>query len=84
MRVFWRILAVLGGVVVLLLIAVAIAVSTVDVKEFVGPIKARVKASTGRDLDVRGGVDLKVGLEPKLVLDDVTLGNAGGARRRRW
>ncbi len=76
MRVFWRILAVLGGVVALLLIAVAIAVSTVDVKEFVGPIKARVKAATGRDLDVRGGVDLKFGLEPKLVLDDVTLGNA--------
>lgn len=76
MRVFWRILAVLGGVVVLLLISVAIAVRTVDVREFVGPIKERVKEATGRDLDVRGGIDLKLGLEPKLVLDDVTLGNA--------
>lgn len=76
MRIFWRTLAVLGGVVVLLLISVAIAVRTVDVREFVGPIKERVKEATGRDLEVRGGIDLKLGLEPKLVLDDVTLGNA--------
>ncbi len=76
MRIFWRTLAVLGGVVVLLLIAVAIAVHSVDVKEFIGPIQQRVKAATGRDLEVHGGISLKLGLEPKLVLDDVTLGNA--------
>ncbi len=76
MRIFWRTLAVLGGLVVLLLIAVAIAVRTVDVKEFLGPIQQRVKDATGRDLTVRGGIDLKLGLEPKLVLDDVTLSNA--------
>src|SRR6266545_4378695 len=76
MRIFWRTLAVFGGVVLLLLIAVAIAVHTVDVKEFIGPIQQRVKDATGRDLEVRGGIDLKLGLEPKLVLDDVTLGNA--------
>jgi uncharacterized protein involved in outer membrane biogenesis len=76
MRIFWRTLAVLGGIVVLLLIAVAIAVRTVDVKEFLGPIQQRVKDATGRDLTVRGGIDLKLGLEPRLVLDDVTLSNA--------
>src|SRR5215472_17454188 len=76
MRIFWRTLAVLGGIVVLLLIAVAIAVRTVDVREFLGPIQKRVKDATGRDLTVRGGIDLKLGLEPKLVLDDVTLANA--------
>ena len=76
MRIFWRTLAVLGGVVLLLLIAIAIAIRTVDVKEFIGPIQQRVKEATGRDLTVRGGIDLKLGLEPKLVLDDVTLGNA--------
>src|SRR5438128_2026844 len=81
MRIFWRALAVLGGVVVLLLIAVAIAVHTVDVKEFIGPIKQRVKDATGRDLEVRGGIDLKLGLEPKLVLDDVTLGNAAWSKQ---
>src|SRR5438876_9031332 len=81
MRIFWRTLAALGGVVVLLLIAVAIAVHTVDVNEFLGPIKQRVKDATGRDLEVRGGIDLKLGLEPKLVLDDVTLGNAAWSKQ---
>src|SRR5437763_4565126 len=76
MRIFWRTLAVLGGVVLLLLIAIAIAIRTVDVKEFIGPIQQRVKEATGRDLTVRGGIDLKLGLEPKLVLDDVALANA--------
>jgi uncharacterized protein involved in outer membrane biogenesis len=76
MRIFWRTLAVLGGIVVLLLVAVAIAVRTVDVREFLGPIQQRVKDATGRDLGVRGGIELKLGLEPRLVLDDVTLSNA--------
>ena len=76
MRIFWRTLAVLGGIVVLLLIAVAVAVHTVNVREFLGPIQQRVKDATGRDLTVGGGIDLKLGLEPKLVLDDVTLTNA--------
>lgn len=76
MRIFWRTLAALGGIVVLLLIAVAIAVRTVDVREFLGPIEQRVREATGRDLAVRGGIALKLGLEPKLVLDDVTLSNA--------
>ena len=76
MPVFWRTLAVLGSVALVLLIAIAITVSTVDVGEFVGPIKARVKEATGRDLTVGGGIDLKLGFEPRLVLDDVTLGNA--------
>jgi uncharacterized protein involved in outer membrane biogenesis len=76
MRIFWRTLAVFGGVVLLLLIAVAIAIHTVDVREFLGPIQQRVKDATGRELTVRGGIDLKLGLEPKLVLDDVALGNA--------
>ena len=76
MRIFWRTLSVLGGLVLLLLVAVAIAVRTVDVKEFIGPIQQRVKDATGRELNVRGGIDLKLGLEPKLVLDDVTLSNA--------
>jgi AsmA family protein len=76
MRVFWRTLAILGAAVVLLLVAVAIAVRSVDVRQFVGPVKERVKAATGRDLEVRGDIRLKLGLEPKLVVEDVSLSNA--------
>ncbi len=76
MGMFGRILAIAVGIIVLLLIAVAIAVSAIDVNSFVGPIQARVKDETGRDLAIRGRVDLKLSLEPKLVVSDVTLGNA--------
>jgi uncharacterized protein involved in outer membrane biogenesis len=76
MRIFLRLLAVIGGVVVLLLVAVAVAIRSVDVNELVGPIQQRVKEATGRDLTIRGGIDLKFGLEPKLVIDGVSLGNA--------
>ena len=80
MRLFWRILAGIGGLLVLLLIAVAIAISTVDVKSFIGPVQKRVKDATGRDLTVGGGIDLKFSLEPKLVLQDVALSNPQGAK----
>jgi uncharacterized protein involved in outer membrane biogenesis len=76
MRLFWRILAGIGGLLLLLMIAVAIAVSTVDVKTFIGPIQKRVKDATGRDLTISGGIDLKLSLEPKVVIQDVALSNA--------
>ncbi|NDP43246.1 MAG: AsmA family protein [Aromatoleum sp.] len=76
MRIFWTILAVAGGIVVLALVGVAVAIWTVDVNTFVGPIQQRVKDATGRDLSIRGGIDINLSLEPRLVIEDVTLGNA--------
>jgi len=65
-----------GGLVALLGIAVAIAVATVDVRTFVAPVQARVKADTGRDLTFGGPLELKLSLEPRLVASDVSFGNA--------
>src|SRR5215831_13510578 len=81
MRIFWRTLAAIGGVVALLLIAVAIAVRSVDVNEFIRPLQQRVKDATGRDLAIRGGIDLKLGLTPSLVIDDVSLSNASWGKQ---
>jgi uncharacterized protein involved in outer membrane biogenesis len=81
MRIFWRTLAVIGSVVVLLLVAVAIAIHSVDVRQFVAPLQQRVKEATGRDLAIRGDISLKFGLEPKLVIDDVALSNASWAKQ---
>ena len=80
MRILWRSLAVVGGLVLLLIIAVAIAIRTVDVNDFVGPIQARVKENTGRELAIRGDIELKLSMEPKLVLNDVSLANAPWGR----
>jgi AsmA family protein len=76
MRLFWRILAAFGGVLLLLIIAVAIAVRTIDVNNFVAPMQKRVKDATGRDLVIRGGIDFKLSLEPELLIDDVSLSNS--------
>ena len=76
MRRFLIILAAAGGVVLLVLLGVTIAVWTVNPNEFVGPIQARVKAATGRDVAIGGGIDLKLGLVPRLVMNDVRVGNA--------
>jgi len=70
------ILGAAGGLVALLLIAVAIAVATVDPNRFVAPLAARVKAETGRTLAIGGPIDISVSLEPKIVLPDVSFGNA--------
>jgi uncharacterized protein involved in outer membrane biogenesis len=76
MRLFWRILAAFGGLILLLIVAVAIAVRTIDVNKFIAPLQQRVKEATGRDLVIRGGIDFKLSLEPMLVLDDVSLSNS--------
>ena len=70
------VLAAVGGLCVLALIVAAIAVATVDPRALIGPLQARVKAATGRDLVIAGPVDLRLSLQPKVVLNDVTLGNA--------
>lgn len=80
MRTTLTILGIAGGVVLLVLLGVAIAVWTVDPNQFIGPIQARIKASTGRDVAIKGGIDLKLGLEPKLVVNDVRIGNAPWAK----
>jgi uncharacterized protein involved in outer membrane biogenesis len=75
MRVALRILAIAGGIAVLALIVIAIAIATIDVNAFADPIRQRVRDATGRDF-VIGSIGLTRSLTPTLVLDDVALGNA--------
>jgi uncharacterized protein involved in outer membrane biogenesis len=81
-RAVWIILGAVAGLVALLLIGVAIAIATVDPSRFVAPLAARVKADTGRDLTVQGPVDIKLSLEPKIVLAGVAFGNAAWSKTR--
>src|SRR4029450_1118713 len=82
MPIFWTILGIAGSLVLLLLVAVAIAVWTVDVNQFVAPIQKKVKEATGREITIGGGVRLSLGLEPKLVLNDVHFGNPDWAKEK--
>jgi uncharacterized protein involved in outer membrane biogenesis len=76
------ILGAAAGLVALILIGVAIAVATLDPNRFVAPLAARVKAETGRTLAVRGPVEFKVSLEPRVVLPGVTFENAPWSKTR--
>ena len=76
MRTAWKILAGAGVLLLVLAVGIVIALSTIDVNTFIGPIQTRVKAATGRDLAVRGGGRIAFSLHPKVVLSDVTLSNA--------
>ncbi len=76
------ILGAAAGLVALLLIAVAVAVATVDPNRFVAPLAARVKAETGRNLTVQGPVEFKLSLEPKVVVPGVAFENAPWAAKQ--
>jgi len=76
MRTAWKILAVAGALAFLLLAGTFVALSTLDLDAFIGPVKDRVKAATGRELSIRGGVRLALSMQPRVVLTDVALGNA--------
>jgi|KBSSwiStaDraftv2_1062776.scaffolds.fasta_scaffold13876_9 uncharacterized protein involved in outer membrane biogenesis len=76
MRLFWRMLAGFGGLLFLVIVAAGITLRKFDANELIGPIQQHFRDATGRELTIRGGAELKLSLEPKLVIDDVALGNA--------
>ena len=75
-RVALIILGIAAGLTALILLAVAIAVAPFDPRTLVAPVQARVKSAIGRELTIAGPIDLKLSLEPKIVVSDVSLGNA--------
>ena len=73
MRTAWKVVA---GLAALAAAGIAVVVATFDANALLGPLQARVKAGTGRELAVRGGVRVAWSLEPRVVLADVALANA--------
>jgi len=65
-----------AGLFLLIVIGAAIAVATVDPNRLIDPVRARIKAATGRDLALNGKISIKPSLTPTLTIDDVSFGNA--------
>jgi len=80
MRISRRFLAIAGGGMLLVLLGVGIALSTLDLNAFVAPVLARIKVVTGREVTVGGRVSLRIGFRPKVVAHDVRLANAPWAK----
>jgi len=75
-RIALWVFGVATGLVVVGLVGVAIAVATIDINRLVASAQARVKTLTGRDLLISGGAKFEVSLEPKLIVNEVSFGNA--------
>ena len=71
-----KILKILAGLVVILIIAFIVFVSTFDVNKYKGQIITLVEQKTGRDFDIAGDLKLGVSLIPTIKIEKVKLGNA--------
>src|SRR5262249_41188848 len=72
-----RTIAITVAVVVVGLIAAALViVSTMDFNKYRGVIAEQVKGMTGRELAINGDLKLDLGLSPAIAVNDVTFANA--------
>src|SRR5215469_699104 len=73
----WALLA----VIVLAVVAGGVFVASFDPNSLTPRVVAAVKQQTGRDLAIKGGINLGLSLRPTVVLHDVTLSNPPGFSR---
>ncbi len=64
-----------GGVVLVIIVGIVIALSVIDVNQYRGVIQEQAKAATGREVSV-GEIELAISLSPAIVVHDVSVGNA--------
>ncbi|HVF64063.1 MAG TPA: AsmA family protein [Casimicrobiaceae bacterium] len=82
MRLLAKLVAGIVLVVVLLLGAIAVVVSTMDTTSLLAPIEAQLERATKRDVSLGTKASIDLSLTPTLKLDDVTLGNAAWGSER--
>lgn len=63
-----------------LLIVIAVVLSTIDFNQYKGLIAEKVKAATGRELTINGNLHVKLTLAPTVAVEDVTFANASWAK----
>ncbi|MGH8119979.1 MAG: AsmA family protein, partial [Gammaproteobacteria bacterium] len=69
-------LKIIGGLLVLLLIGLAIFISTFDVNKYKPRMITVVKEKTGRNFDITGDLKMAYSLIPTVAVDGVSFGNA--------
>lgn len=74
-RAFKYLAIVLGSLVALCLIAFAVLVN-LDFNDYKYMVEAEVREQTGRDLEIRGRLDVDISLQPSVSVSDVRLANA--------
>ena len=74
------------GVLVVLVVAVIVGgiamLKSMDFNEYRGLIAEQVKSATGRDLVIKGDLNLEISLSPALAVEGVTFANASWGSRK--
>jgi uncharacterized protein involved in outer membrane biogenesis len=70
------VLLVVGGLIVVLVVAAVVVVKSIDINKYKPLIAEQAKAATGRELTIRGNLDLQIGFSPAVVVKDVSFANA--------
>jgi AsmA family protein len=79
-----KVIKVLGaavGVGAILVIAVLVYLSTLDINEYKALIAQQIEEATGRSVRIKGELELSVSLTPSVVLRGVSFANAGWGTR---
>jgi len=71
-----KVIKILAGLFVVVIIGIAIVISTFDVNQYKGEISQAVEDATGRKLDIGGDIGFKVSLIPTVVIEDIKFANA--------
>jgi len=75
------ILIVAAGVLLAAIVAVVVALRSIDFNKYKALVAEQVKAATGRELRIGGNLDLKIGFSPAVVVEDVSFANASWGSR---
>ena len=71
-----KVIKILAGLFIVVIIGVAIAVSTFDVNQYKPELTQLVEEATGRKLQIGGDIGFKLSLVPTLVIKDIKFSNA--------
>jgi uncharacterized protein involved in outer membrane biogenesis len=69
-------LKIIGGIAILVVIALAVFINTFDINKYKPEIIAMVKEKTGRDFEIKGDLRLGYSLIPTVKVGGVSFGNA--------
>jgi len=71
-----KVLVAVAAVIVVVIAAGAVALSTIDLNQYVAFVEAKAKEATGRELKLKGKIGFKLSLLPTVAADDVSFQNA--------
>ena len=71
------------GIFLALIVLIALVLAFMDWNWLRGPIARRISAATGRSVEINGDLKVQLSLQPRVVVNDIVLGNVAGSNEPR-